>query len=462
MKLSHPQALAVFSRRLERLLVLRSALQLATVWFFVWGVAVLALKMGGVRSVAWLTPGLLGCLPLVVYAAAREHRRRPAAGALRANYDRLNLCGGLVMAGEVADMTDWQARLPGASVPALRWHGGRTMGLLGLSLVFAATAWWLPARYTTLGARHTLEIGALVDQLQGEVQLLQQEKIVKDQKAEDFHKQLSQLKEDSSAVDPDKTWEALDHIKESDTAAAKQAAEEALAKTTSLAQAETMAQAMKDAAGTGMTETTASQAAQNLAAMLKAAKLEDGLFSSELPPELLANLSSLSPEDLDKLMKALAANKESLASKVGKLADHKLIDPSLLAQCKAAGQCTNSAALAEYLSSCTNGQACSLAECMRLGKGGPGGGGPPAPMTWSDGTSEKDLKFKEHVLPPATQLEDAKLVGVSRAAPQLSANDPDAAQGALDNAAGAGGSAQAQVILPEHRQAVREFFKRDP
>jgi hypothetical protein len=36
------------------------------------------------------------------------------------------------------------------------------------------------------------------------------------------------------------------------------------------------------------------------------------------------------------------------------------------------------------------------------------------------------------------------------------------APGALDNAAGAGGSAQAQVILPEHRQAVRDFFKRDP
>jgi hypothetical protein len=72
------------------------------------------------------------------------------------------------------------------------------------------------------------------------------------------------------------------------------------------------------------------------------------------------------------------------------------------------------------------------------------------------------LKFKEQVLPPATQLEDAKLVGVSRVAPQLSANDPDMAPGALDNAAGAGGSAQAQVILPEHRQAVRDFFKRDP
>jgi hypothetical protein len=412
--------------------------------------------------VAWLTPGLLGCLPLAVYAAAREHRRRPAAGALRANYDRLNECGGLVMAGEVADMTEWEARLPGASVPALRWHGGRTVGLLGLSLVFAATAWWLPARYTTLGARHTLEIGALVDQLQAEVRLLQQEKIVKDQKAEDFHKQLSQLKEDSSAVDPDKTWEALDHIKESDTAAAKQAAEEALAKTTSLAQAETMAQAMAQAEAAGLNETTAGQAAQNLAAMVKAAKLEDGLFSSELPPALLANLSSLSKEDLDKLMQALAANKESLAGTVGRLADHRLIDPSLLAQCRAAGQCTNPGALAEYLSSCTNGHACSLAECLRLGKGGPGGGGPPAPMTWSDGTSEQDVKFKEQVLPPATQLADAKLVGVSRAAPQLSANDADTAPGALDSAAAGGGSAQAQMILPEHRQAVRDFFKRDP
>jgi hypothetical protein len=75
-----------------------------------------------------------------------------------------------------------------------------------------------------------------------------------------------------------------------------------------------------------------------------------------------------------------------------------------------------------------------LSECMLLGKGGPGGGGPEAPMTWTDGASEKDLKFQEHALPPASRLSDAQLVGVSKAAPELSTNDVAAGRGALDDA----------------------------
>jgi hypothetical protein len=53
------------------------------------------------------------------------------------------------------------------------------------------------------------------------------------------------------------------------------------------------------------------------------------------------------------------------------------------------------------------------------------------------------------------------MVGVSKATPELSANDITAQHGALDNAAAGGGSAHAQVVLPEHRQAVRNFFQRD-
>jgi len=95
-----------------------------------------------------------------------------------------------------------------------------------------------------------------------------------------------------------------------------------------------------------------------------------------------------------------------------------------------------------------------------LGKGGPGGGGPAAPMTWSDAKSEKNLKFQEHVLPPANQLSDARLVGVSRAAPQLSDNAVTAEHDDLAATSHSGGSAHAQVILPEQRQAVRNFFNR--
>ena len=82
-------------------------------------------------------------------------------------------------------------------------------------------------------------------------------------------------------------------------------------------------------------------------------------------------------------------------------------------------------------------------------------------MTWTDGASEKDQKFKEHLLPEDTQLSDATLVGVSRTAPQVNNGPADAGLGALNNTAGTGGSAQAQVVLPEHRQAVANYFKRD-
>ena len=158
-------------------------------------------------------------------------------------------------------------------------------------------------------------------------------------------------------------------------------------------------------------------------------------------------------------MKSLENSKNSLNATVGRLSEHRLIDPSKLAQCRSAGQRGDPNALAEYLSTCTNG--CSAAECLMLGKGGPGRGGPGAPMTWTDGASEKDQKFKEHLLPEDTQLSDATLVGVNRTAPQVSKDLADAGHGALNNTAGSGGSAQAQVVLPEHRQAVQNYFKRD-
>ena len=79
-----------------------------------------------------------------------------------------------------------------------------------------------------------------------------------------------------------------------DAAAATQAAEEALAKTSAMSQAETMGLAMEQATGEGMNEATAGQAAQNLSALLKSAKLEAGLLQAQIPADLLSNLSGLS------------------------------------------------------------------------------------------------------------------------------------------------------------------------
>ncbi|HEU6447765.1 MAG TPA: hypothetical protein VFV23_04935 [Verrucomicrobiae bacterium] len=457
---AHSKALRTFAGRVRRLFLLRAGIQAATVWFFIWGTVMLAAKMAGEHQTDWFALGLLGIVPLVFFAASRIRRRLPSFESLRAQYDRTNFCGGVVMAEEIADMTAWQKNLPAADVPKLRWNSGRPMLLFSISALFAATAILLPERFARFSNHKSLEIGQIVQQLQAEVKTLAQEKILDDKKADDLQKQLSQVQKDATSNDPAKTWEALDHVKEADSDAAKQAAEEAISKTTAIAQAETLAQAMAQADDSGMSDANATEAAQDLAQMLASAKLEEGVLNAQIPPELLANLNGLNKEQLQKLLKALEFNKNSLGLTVSNLAGLKLIDAATLAKCLNAGLCTNGCdELAAYLCNCTNANA--MAMCMKLGKGGPGGGGPPAPLTWNDGASEKDLKFQEHALPPASRLDQAQLVGVSRAAPQLSDAEIDAQHGALDNAAGSGGSAHLQVILPEHRQAVQKFFERE-
>src|SRR5262249_6444210 len=53
------------------------------------------------------------------------------------------------------------------------------------------------------------------------------------------------------------------------------------------------------------------------------------------------------------------------------------------------------------------------------GKGGVDRGRGDAAMTWTDGSSEKDARFKEKVLPPSSVagLNDSQLVGMSASAP---------------------------------------------
>jgi len=335
-----------------------------------------------------------------------------------------------------------------------------------VAALFAATALLLPERLAHLLGHRPLEIGQIVDQLKAEVQTLQQEKILPDPKADELLKQLSQLQQDSSGYDPNKTWEALDHIKQSDSDLAQQAAEEAEKKTESLTEAETLAKAMEQAADNGMEPATASQAAQDLESLLNEAKLEEGILNGKIPPELLQNLSGLDKEQMEKLVKALEQNKNALNAAMSDLANLKMIDPAALAKLQSAGHIPNFAALADYLSQCKGGNChsdvlFSWLHKSKRGRGGPGGGGPEAPMDWDNNTSEDNLKFQAHALPPSAHLSDAQMVGISKTAPQLSADDISPEHGALDNAAASGGSAHTQVILPEHRQAVQNFFKRD-
>jgi hypothetical protein len=461
MKDIHAHCLRASARRLTGLLMFRGAVRWVTAWFILWGVVILAARFAGAGEAVWLVAGLLGAIPWAATAALLEWRRQPAFTALRAEYDRLNACGGVMMSEEAGDMSAWRSLIPGPKLPRLKWRSAPSIGSFGLAALFVAVTLLLPERLTLTSDDGRLEVGQLVEELQAEVQALEEETILEENKANELEEQLARLGEQSSGLDPNRTWEALDHIKEANADLGRQAAEEALAKLTTLTQSETLATALQAAAEAGLGDATATRAAQDLAGMLKAAKLEEGLIDLELPADLLSDLDGLDRESMEKLLRSVQFNKNRLGQLTGKLAKLKLIDAKLLAACKKAGECPNCDALAAFL--CDSGGDCDSFSMLAASycRGGISRGRGDAPMTWTDPSVEAGAKFQEEVLPPSTRLSDAQLVGVSRAAPELSGDDVVVEHGALADAPARGGSAHSQTVLPRHQTTVRRFFARE-
>lgn len=451
-------------RRIWGILTLRESVQSAAAFLFVLGVAVLAVRMLTRWSVEFLVLALL-LLPLVVvFHALRQWKRRPAIHQLRALLDEHNQAGGMIVAEGQTDMIAWQKRLPLIQTPEFRWRSRRPMTVLASSAAFLAVALLLPERHFNLQAKTSLEIGGLVSEIHEEIQLLEDEKLLENERSEDLKDQLDQLERDADAKDPAKTWEALDHLKQANVDKAGDAAEEALKKIEALKRSEALAGAL--GAMPEPNEAASTRGMQDLAGMLEEAKLDEGLFNAELPADLFkdAKAAKLTPEQLKEFLNAIQSQKEKLGQCMTKLAQLKLIDASKLSECKSAGTCPNPKALAEFLSKECKGtnSTCSAVVALCRG-GGISRGRGDAPMTWKDPSDFEGTGMKDQILPMGSMagIKDAQFVGLSRSAPEVTGGAESIESGALSAAKSGGGSAQVRQVLPKHAGAVRRFFSRE-
>jgi hypothetical protein len=157
MKAIHAHALRSFRNDLLWLLALRQSVQIATTWLFIWGVIVIAFRIFGTQNSYWLWLGLTGVLPILAIAIWRSQKQLPAFSKIRATYDHLNTCGGIIMAEEAGNMEAWGENLPEAGTPKLRWRSARPIFLFSVSAVFASTTILLPARFTQLPSHQSLQ-----------------------------------------------------------------------------------------------------------------------------------------------------------------------------------------------------------------------------------------------------------------------------------------------------------------
>ncbi len=464
MRSNEDRAIDQFRLRLVRLLILKQTLTALTIWAFLAGSLVLALRFLGVSSLTLLWG--LATLPVaIVPAVFLAWRQLPGRVAVRAVLDRHSLCGGLLMAGAEVELGQWQQALPALQLPRMQWRSGRPLGLLLAGVAFDLLGLLLPQGLAEMGRAPRLDVEKQKARLEKQIDVLKEEAILEPRKALDLKSKLDQIRREALGKEPVKTLDALDHLKDVVKQTAREAAESDARKNESLGQAETLADVLKKRPKE-MSARAMAEGMKQLAALTRKAAAENEQVQQalELDKELLEALKAgtLTPEQLEKLKGLLKDARGDLSQRLARLCKAELIDAELLAQCEKAGEC-DCEGLAAFLKECGCDALChDLVECGEPGRGGVTRGPGPAAMAWKDPSTEEGVKFKEQALPPAQlqALKDSKINGLSAGAPQKNSEAGPAQSGALAGSSAGGGSASTRVVLPRHRAAVERYFDR--
>lgn len=399
----------------------------------------------------------------LVLATVLVRREIPTHSAIRAFLDRQSECGGLLMAAEDVRLGNWQDQIPSLSIPHLRWHSGRSWGLFIISALFVLVSLFAPERFIKIKESYPLEVSDETRKLVTQIDTLKEEEILNTTKAKSLQEKLNQLNTEASGEDPAKTWEALDHLQDTLSKTAKEAAEKDLENMERLAKAQALTEGLKDRVST-MNPKVMKEAMEELSRMMQEMAKTNEALDKNLSQQTLDALraGSLSSEQLKEILETLQQNKEDITNRLGKLRKADLIDLKTLKLGEKLGQSDNSELIAF---SEGNGETTPDSDLIVLslpGKGGIERGRGDAPMTWGENTSEGGIRFKEQALPPAAvaDLKESQLVGTSVGAPTTEAAHESSTSGALNNAKAGGGSVVTQTLLPRHRGTVKRYFER--
>ena len=455
------RAIREFRIKMAALLILKKVLLAATVWGILWGTVVVVLRAAVGMPRSTLLVGGIVLILAVSWAVAAALRQLPGRTAVRASLDKHSASGGLIMAAETADLGGWKNLLSPVPAPRLRWRGKVSWGRFAGAVLFVCISFLIPERFVEISRAQPLDIREEVNQLAAGIDVLKEEEIIELTQAETLEEKLAEIQTEASGEDPVKTWEALDHLTDLLSQESKETAEDALAATERLTEAETLAEALINE-GSEMEKGLLAESMTALSGLVEEAAKEDALLASQLS-ELEGDLSSLSPEQLKAISDALRFSKGEISDKLANLNKADLIGLDTLKACEKLGQC-NGEGLAAFLAE--NSDKMAVEECVGLwcrnALGGISRGPGHVRMTWSEEAAADGAKFKEEVLPLSniTSLEDSEVIGLSSAAPTVEKSGVAPRSGGLNGAAAGGGSSFTHTVLPRHKGAVKRYFER--
>lgn len=443
---------------LIRASVLRYGILLTTAYLLLWGTAALAVRFAtGVDHARWWL-GAVGIGLMWVIAGLLAWRERPSVDQARAMVDGRRRLGGLLMAEHLDGFDAWSDKLASPKALRVKWRGGPACAALGASAVFLLGGMFAPMPDWG-GVAAGMNVQRTIDALEDQVQVLEEERILDEPQAQALRDDMARVAEDARGADPSRTWEALDHLAEQLEKEAAEAADDALRKMTESAAAQNLAKALE----TGSDQLSSQQLSQAMQALAQLTKeAVGGDLSAGLSPEMAEALSraataGLSAETLNKLAEMMGECNGDLNAMLEALENAKLINGRL----SDIPYEFDPEALLEWLA-CQGEGECDAAKIAGACRGGINRGPGHAEMLWKDPSSKEGANFEPQVLPPTRMqdMKDARLLGVTRGAPDTEPAGDGSTGGALAGVTTTGGSAETSTILPRHRGAVQRYFQR--
>ena len=410
--------------------------------------------------------GLCFVVPLLL-ASITLRRKRPSKDELitilAAKSDVSN-SGLLASYGEI-EMREWEEHAFSATVPTIKISYSRRPAILAMGIIFLFGSLAVPKLLPENLNRHGLDISADRNELEERIETMKEEELIEEGKAEELKRQLEEIAAGAEGEDPEKSWEALDHLSDKLDEQALEAEEETKARLEKIN--------LVEAAANGVMKSAESETGDSELAMKGLEKLLKKLES--LSPELKkmmgerGELNNMS--DLKEALSKLGMTREELKRLLKKIRECESVKCRMAregCESRGKGEGEGDGISMEELkafveANCSSEEAMALMACPFPGRGGISRGRGDAEMSWKQRELDFPHAFKSEKLNDASPptMKDSVLVGRGSGAPKTGEVDVSA-PGALTDARISSRDSSGFVVQPRYRGTVKSYFERKP
>ncbi|MBF0407113.1 MAG: hypothetical protein HQM10_07155 [Candidatus Riflebacteria bacterium] len=463
--------LSDFRKKLSFWIFLRNFLFSITLWGFSCGILVYVLKFLRIfDNSSALNFYLFSTICLLVPSIIASNYYSPDKRKILEYLDSINQSGGILMSESEEGSEEWRSRLNKMIFPEISISMSlKKSSILALSITFGFLAAYIPVFSHSEISDKKISIVGEIDQMKNRIESLQEAEIIKPSQSEKLLERLDELKSKEKGTDIPDILEALDNLQQSLSKLADEGIKSKMADLKrDLNTQSALESAMKNKDSKQFT------LPPDFPSLEKMMENASGTIKPGIPGK---GIEGLSRSDIASLAEKLDSEMEKQLRQLMKLTKSGFLDSEALEKLqKMKLQKIDLKdlikALSESKSGCNSKNASEAVlisvpvsggdKDNKPGSGGLGRGRGDAELHLGESVKDEGKKFTNQVVPPSYfDPGKAELVGYAISAPTKNTEVVPAEKGNLNTQSKDGGTAVNRDILPRHRRAVKEYFRRE-